>query len=52
MEQINLNHVKVHIAKGDYILVFSYYWMHVRDQLSFHRFKDFFLNVDTVFQME
>lgn len=52
MEQININHVKVHIAKGEYILVFPYYWLHVRDQLSFHRFKDLFRNEDTIFEMQ
>lgn len=52
MEQININHVKVHIAKGEYIFVFPYYWLHVRDQLSFHRFKDLFRNEDTIFEMQ
>lgn len=52
MEQININHVKVHIAKGEYILVFPYYLLHVRDQLSFHRFKDLFRNEDTIFEMQ
>lgn len=52
MEQININHVKVHIAKGEYILVFTYYWLHARDQLSFHRFKDLFRNEDTIFEKQ
>lgn len=52
MEQININHVKVHIAKSEYIFVFPYYWLHVRDQLSFHRFKDLFRNEDTIFEMQ
>lgn len=52
MEQINIKHVKVHIAKGEYIFVFPYYWLHVRDQLSFHRFKDLFRNEDTIFEMQ
>lgn len=52
MEQINIKHVKVHIAKGEYILVFPYYWLHVRDQLSFHRFKDLSRNEDTIFEMQ
>lgn len=52
MEQINIKHVKVHIAKGEYILVFPYYLLHVRDQLSFHRFKDLFRNEDTIFEMQ
>lgn len=52
MEQININHVKVHIAKSEYNFVFPYYWLHVRDQLSFHRFKDLFRNEDTIFEMQ